>query len=113
MDSQRKAQRAVSDFELGRRTRGYHPGFGLRRAHARAGDRADRLGNPTALGLVKGNPGQVLNRLLAVAIAWALAIVGTLVVLKVVDARVGLRVPEEQETQGPDLSQHGEEGYNL
>ena len=42
-----------------------------------------------------------------------LAVVGTLVILKVVDLAVGLRVTEEQEVQGLDLSQHGEEGYNL
>jgi len=49
----------------------------------------------------------------AVAIAWVLAIVGTLIILKVVDVVVGLRVTAEHEIQGLDLSQHGEEGYNL
>jgi Amt family ammonium transporter len=33
------------------------------------------------------------------------------VILKAVDALIGLRVPEEHEIQGLDLSQHGEEGY--
>jgi Amt family ammonium transporter len=70
-------------------------------------------GSPTAVGLIDGHPGQVLNQLAGVAIAWVLAIVGTLVILKVVDLTVGLRVAEEQEIQGLDLSQHGEEGYNL
>jgi len=46
-----------------------------------------------------------------VAIAWALAIVGTLIILKIVDVVVGLRVTEDHEVQGLDLSQHGEEGY--
>jgi Amt family ammonium transporter len=46
-----------------------------------------------------------------VAIAWVLGIVGTLILLKIVDKVVGLRVTEEQEIQGLDLSQHGEEGY--
>ena len=55
----------------------------------------------------------MLNQLVGVAIAWGLAVVGTLVILKVVDWTVGLRVTEEQEVQGLDLSQHGEEGYNL
>jgi ammonium transporter, Amt family len=41
------------------------------------------------------------------------AAVGSLVILKLVDALVGLRVPDEQEVQGLDLSQNGEEGYNL
>jgi len=53
----------------------------------------------------------VLNQLIAVLISWGLAIVGTLVILKIVDVTIGLRVPEEQEVQGLDLSQHGEEGY--
>jgi Amt family ammonium transporter len=42
-----------------------------------------------------------------------LAAVGTLVILLAVDWAIGLRVTEEQEVQGLDLSQHGEEGYNL
>ncbi len=46
-----------------------------------------------------------------VLIAWGLAIVGTLLILKVVDMTVGLRVTQEHEIQGLDLSQHGEEGY--
>jgi ammonium transporter, Amt family len=46
-----------------------------------------------------------------VVIAWVLAIVGTLIILKVVDVTIGLRVSEEQELEGLDLSQHGEEGY--
>jgi len=44
-------------------------------------------------------------------IAWLLAIVGTLIILKVVDVVVGLRVSQTDEIQGLDLSQHGEEGY--
>ena len=40
-----------------------------------------------------------------------LAHVGTLVILKLVDVTIGLRVSEEEEVQGLDLSQHGEEGY--
>jgi Amt family ammonium transporter len=67
----------------------------------------------TALGLVDGNPGQVLNQALASLMAWGLAAVGTLVILKICDATVGLRVAPEHETQGLDLSMHGEEGYNF
>jgi Amt family ammonium transporter len=52
------------------------------------------------------------NQFVGVAIAWALAGVGTLVILKVVDVAIGLRVSEEHEVQGLDFSQHGEEGYN-
>jgi Amt family ammonium transporter len=71
----------------------------------------DTKGNTLASGLMEGNAHQVLNQFAAVAIAWALAIVGTLILLKLVDAVIGLRVPEEHEIQGLDLTQHGEEGY--
>ena len=73
----------------------------------------DARGHAVAVGLLDGNAGQLLNQCIAVAISWALAIVGSLVVLKIVDALIGLRVTAEHETQGLDLSQHGEEGYNL
>ena len=73
----------------------------------------DSAGNPTAVGLLDGNAHQLLNQLVGVATAWTLAIVGTLIILKVVDVTVGLRVAPEHEIQGLDLSQHGEEGYNL
>ena len=71
----------------------------------------DTQGNPLPSGLLEGNAHQLINQLIGVAIAWVLAIVGTLVILKIVDAALGLRVSEDQETQGLDLSQHGEEGY--
>ncbi|MBZ5698305.1 MAG: ammonium transporter [Acidobacteriia bacterium] len=62
-------------------------------------------------GVLEGNSHQLLNQLVGVAIAWVLAAVGTLVILKVVDIVIGLRVSTEHETQGLDFSQHGEEGY--
>ena len=68
-------------------------------------------GATLASGLLEGNAGQLLNQCIGVAIAWVIAIVGTLVILKVVDLTIGLRVSEEEEVQGLDLSQHGEEGY--
>ncbi len=71
----------------------------------------DARGNTLASGVLEGNPHQLLNQMLGVAIAWGLAIVGTLIILKVVDVTIGLRVNEEEEVQGLDLSQHGEEGY--
>jgi Amt family ammonium transporter len=70
-----------------------------------------RSGKP--MGWVDGDIGQVVNQLIAVAIAWALAIVGTLVILKICDALLGVRVDVQQETDGLDFSLHGEEGYNL
>jgi ammonium transporter, Amt family len=71
----------------------------------------DAQGNTLASGLLEGNPHQLLNQLMGVAISWVLAIVGTLLILKLVDVTIGLRVSEEEEVQGLDLSQHGEEGY--
>jgi Amt family ammonium transporter len=71
----------------------------------------DARGNPAASGVLEGNAHQLLNQMLGVAIAWGLAIVGTLIILKLVDVTIGLRVNEEEEVQGLDLSQHGEEGY--
>jgi ammonium transporter, Amt family len=71
----------------------------------------DSKGTALPVGLIEGNWHQVLNQLAGVGIAWVLAIVGSLVILKFVDAVIGLRLSEEQEDQGLDLSQHGEEGY--
>jgi ammonium transporter, Amt family len=73
----------------------------------------DAAGKALPLGLVDGHAGQVLNQAVGVGISWVLAIAGTLIILKVVDLLVGVRVTEEQEVGGLDLSMHGEEGYNL
>jgi Amt family ammonium transporter len=66
-----------------------------------------------AMGWVDGDGGQVVNQAIAVAISWVLAIVGTLVILKICDAVLGVRVDANQETEGLDLSMHGEDGYNF
>jgi ammonium transporter, Amt family len=71
----------------------------------------DAQGNPLPTGLLEGNAHQLLNQLIGIVISWVLAIVGTLIILKIVDVTIGLRVSEEEEAQGLDLSQHGEEGY--
>jgi Amt family ammonium transporter len=65
-----------------------------------------------ATGLIEGNAHQLLNQLVGVTIAWTISIVGTLIILFVVDKLIGLRVSEEAEREGLDLSQHGEEGYD-
>ena len=71
----------------------------------------DAHGSTLALGMIEGNYHQLLNQFVGIAIAWVLAIVGTLAILKFVDVVIGLRVSTEQEIEGLDLSQHGEEGY--
>jgi Amt family ammonium transporter len=73
----------------------------------------DAAGNALPVGLLEGNGGQVVNQLIGTGISWVVAIVATFIILKVVDAVVGLRVSPEEETMGLDLSQHGEEGYTL
>jgi len=70
-------------------------------------------GQTLPLGWVDGHAGQVLNQLAGVAISWGFAIVGTLIILKICDVLVGVRVSAEQELEGLDVSMHGEEGYNL
>jgi Amt family ammonium transporter len=71
------------------------------------------FGAGKAVGGMDGHWGQVGNQLVGILIAWVLALVGTIVLLKIVDMLIGLRVPEEQEVEGLDITQHGEEAYNL
>ena len=71
----------------------------------------DASGRPLPSGLLEGNIHQLWNQSVGVFIAWGIAITGTLLILKFVDMVIGLRVTEEHEIQGLDLSQHGEEGY--
>ena len=73
----------------------------------------DAGGRVLPSGALEGNTHQFVNQAIGAGIASALAIVGTLVILKFVDLVIGLRVPEHHEIQGLDLSQHGEEGYDL
>ncbi len=64
-------------------------------------------------GVIEGNWHQLLNQFTGVAIAWGLSIVGTLVLLKLVDVTIGLRVTADEEREGLDITQHGEEGYEF
>jgi Amt family ammonium transporter len=73
----------------------------------------DPSGKVLPLGLVDGQAGQVLNQAIAVLISWSLAIVGTLIILKICDVVLGVRASKDQELEGLDVSMHGEEGYNL
>ncbi|MBN3943109.1 MAG: ammonium transporter [Nostoc sp.] len=63
-------------------------------------------------GVLRGNFGELGVELVAIAVAYAIAGVGTWIILKVIDVTVGLRVKEESELQGLDINEHGEEGYN-
>jgi Amt family ammonium transporter len=73
----------------------------------------DSSGKVLPLGWVDGNAGQVLNQLGGIAISWTIAIVGTLLILKICDLLIGVRVAPDHEIEGLDLSMHGEEGYNF
>ena len=56
---------------------------------------------------------QVWAQLLSIIITVVWSGVLSFIILKIVDATVGLRVEEDEERQGLDLSQHNERGYNL
>jgi len=62
-------------------------------------------------GLLYGNPEQLIVQVIAAGAAMIYAFVSTLILAKIVDMLCGLRVKEEEEYVGLDLSQHGEEAY--
>ncbi len=66
-----------------------------------------------ARGLLQGNPRQLLVQVIAAVATIIFTAVMTYLILKVVDKTVGLRVDDEGEFEGLDLSQHGESGYIL
>jgi Amt family ammonium transporter len=63
------------------------------------------------VGLVDGTPALLVGQLIAVIVTWIVAAIATLLLLKLLDATMGLRVSQQEEIQGLDFSQHGEEGY--
>jgi Amt family ammonium transporter len=73
----------------------------------------DPQGQPLPVGWLDGNASQIGYQLVGIAIAWAFALVGTIVLLKLTDLVVGVRASEAQESEGLDLTEHGEEAYNL
>jgi Amt family ammonium transporter len=75
---------------------------------------ASKLINPAgADGLFFGNPGQLGIQVLSVVCAWVYSFVVSWILLKILDATMGLKASEEDESIGLDLSQHGETGYTL
>ena len=64
-------------------------------------------------GLFYGNPEQLWIQFVAVVATWIFAFVGTLIILGILKALMGLRVSDEEERMGLDLSQHNEKGYSL
>jgi len=73
---------------------------------------ASKAINPDgADGLFYGGAGLLLTQLITVLATWLFAFLGTVIIAKVVDAAAGLRVHEEDEFNGLDLSQHNEAAY--
>ena len=64
-------------------------------------------------GLLQGNPGVLLTQAIGVVAAAAYAAVVTFLILKLIDAVIGLRVDKEEEHEGLDAALHGESGYTL
>lgn len=62
-------------------------------------------------GLFFGNPGQVVTQLIGVGATWVFVFIGTFIILKVLDATIGLRVEKDEEALGLDLSEHNERAY--
>jgi len=73
----------------------------------------DPQGQALPVGLIDGHPFQIVYQLVGIAMAWAFALVGTVALLKITDFLVGVRASEDQEIEGLDLTEHGEEAYNL
>jgi len=70
------------------------------------------INKDAADGLFYGNPGQLGKQLIGVLASWVLAFVVTFIILKILDASMGLRVSDEDEVVGLDLSQHSENAYS-
>ena len=71
------------------------------------------FGDGKPVGGLDGHWSQLGNQLVGVLIAWGFALVGTFVLLKITDLITGVRVSEADEIEGLDITQHGEEAYNL
>jgi Amt family ammonium transporter len=66
-----------------------------------------------ANGLFFGNPGQLWIQFVSVTATMVFAFIMTLIILKIIDVLIGLRVSEEEEVKGLDISLHNEAGYSL
>jgi Amt family ammonium transporter len=64
-------------------------------------------------GLIDGNAGQVVTQLIAVGATIAYAVVGTFVIVKLVDGILGIRISARDEELGIDISTHGEAAYQM
>jgi Amt family ammonium transporter len=73
----------------------------------------DAQGRALSVGWIDGNAAQIGYQLVGIVMAWTFALVGSIVLIKITDLLVGVRASEDQESEGLDLTEHGEEAYNL
>ncbi|MCC7550455.1 MAG: ammonium transporter [Methanobacterium sp.] len=66
-----------------------------------------------ATGLFYGNPEQLLIQIIAVVVVFVYSFVVTLIIGKIIDMVMGLRVEDKEETEGLDISLHEETGYRI
>ncbi len=69
--------------------------------------------NPAGSGLLDGNPHQLMVQATGAGATIVYSVIVTFILLKIIDVTIGLRVSSDDETQGLDLTQHSEVGYNL
>lgn len=62
-------------------------------------------------GLIEGNIGQLGTQVISILVVGSFAFVLSLIIGKLIDVTIGLRVTEEEETLGLDIAQHGERAY--
>ena len=62
-------------------------------------------------GLLEGNSEQMINQIVSISASAGIAIVGSFILLKLIDMTIGLRVDQTCEVRGLDQAEHGEEGY--
>ncbi|MFA0833509.1 MAG: ammonium transporter [Methanobacterium formicicum] len=69
--------------------------------------------NSLGTGVFYGNPGQIVTQIVAIVIVAAYSFVATLIIGKIIDIVMGLRVEEKEEIEGLDITQHEETGYRI
>jgi Amt family ammonium transporter len=62
-------------------------------------------------GLLEGNPAQMTTQVVSIVAAIGISVAVTFILLRILDATMKLRVSEDAEIRGLDISEHGEEGY--
>lgn len=68
-------------------------------------------GGTEPLGLIDGHPEQILYQVIAALVTALYAAFISVILLKIIDSSLGLRVSQQAELQGLDIAEHGEEGY--